>query len=69
VHKARHDQIAVHQEELTNSMIADPAAKLCRYFGTYSEADCLPLRGSFIIDPDEKAKSRYQIPHDGLFAT
>jgi alkyl hydroperoxide reductase subunit AhpC len=50
-------------------MIADPAAKLCRYFGTYSEADCLPLRGSFIIDPDEKAKSRYEIPYDGLFAT
>jgi NADH-dependent peroxiredoxin subunit C len=47
VHKAWHDQSpAIHK--IKYPMIADPAAKLCRYFGTYMEDAGLSLRGSFI---------------------
>jgi peroxiredoxin len=33
-------------------MLADPTAKLARYFGVYIEEEGLALRGTFIIDPD-----------------
>jgi NADH-dependent peroxiredoxin subunit C len=51
VHKDWHDQSpAIHK--ITYPMVADPAAKLCRYFGTYMEDVGLSLHGSFIINPD-----------------
>jgi NADH-dependent peroxiredoxin subunit C len=51
VHKAWHDQSpAIHK--IKYPMVADPAAKLCRYFGTYMDDVGLSLRGSFIIDPN-----------------
>ena len=33
-------------------MLADPAGKLSRAFGTYMEEAGLSLRGSFLVDPD-----------------
>jgi NADH-dependent peroxiredoxin subunit C len=56
VHKAWHDQ-SPSIKKISYPMIADPAGKLCRYFGTYNEADGLSLRGSFIIDPDGVLKA------------
>ena len=50
-HKAWHDQ-SPSIKKIRYPMVADPTGKLCRYFGTYNEADGLSLRGSFIIDPD-----------------
>jgi NADH-dependent peroxiredoxin subunit C len=56
-HKAWHDQSpAIHK--IGYPMVADPAAKLCRYFGTYLEGVGLSLRGSFIIDPDGVLKAQ-----------
>jgi peroxiredoxin len=56
-HKAWHDQSpAIHK--IKYPMVADPAAKLCRYFGTYLEGVGLSLRGSFIIDPDGVLKAQ-----------
>ena len=51
VHKAWHDQ-SPSIKKIQYPMIADPTAKLCRYFGTYVEESGVSLRGSFIIDPD-----------------
>jgi peroxiredoxin (alkyl hydroperoxide reductase subunit C) len=56
VHKAWHDQ-SPSIKKIRYPMIADPTGKLCRYFGTYNEADGLSLRGSFIIDPDGVLKA------------
>ncbi len=56
VHKAWHDQSeAVKKVEFP--MLADPAGKISRAFGTYIEDKGESLRGSFIIDPDQKLKS------------
>jgi peroxiredoxin (alkyl hydroperoxide reductase subunit C) len=38
-------------------MVADPAGKLCREFGTYIEDLGLSWRGTFIIDPDGVLKA------------
>lgn len=38
-------------------MVADPAGKLCKEFGTYIEDEGLSLRGTFIIDPDGFVKA------------
>jgi peroxiredoxin (alkyl hydroperoxide reductase subunit C) len=38
-------------------MLADPAGKLCRQFGTYIDGEGLSLRGTFIIDPDGVLKT------------
>ena len=35
-------------------MIADPAAKMCKAFGTYIEDEGLSLRSTFIINPEGK---------------
>jgi NADH-dependent peroxiredoxin subunit C len=43
-------------------MLADPAGKLCRAFGTYDEDEGVSLRGSFIIDANGILKS-YEL-HD-----
>jgi alkyl hydroperoxide reductase subunit AhpC len=51
VHKAWHDQ-SPSIKKIQYPMIADPTAKLCRYFGTYMEEVGTSLRASFIIDPD-----------------
>ena len=56
VHKAWHDQSAA-VSKIRYPMIADPAAKMCRYFGTYSDDIGTSLRGTFIIDPDRILKS------------
>ncbi len=51
VHKAWHDN-STAIKEIQYPMLADPAGKLCRLFGTYIEEEGLSLRGTFIIDPD-----------------
>lgn len=51
VHKAWHDQ-STAIKKISYPMGADPAGKICRYFGTYMEDEGLSLRGSFIVDPD-----------------
>jgi NADH-dependent peroxiredoxin subunit C len=56
VHKAWHDQSPAIAK-IKYPMVADPAAKLCRYFGTYLEDIGLSLRGSFIIDPNRVLKA------------
>lgn len=53
VHKAWHDNSAAIAK-IKYPMLADPAGKLCRQFGTYIEEEGLSLRGSFIIDPEGK---------------
>lgn len=53
-HKAWHDNSPAIGK-VNFPMLADPAGKLCRYFGTYIEEGGdtgLSLRGTFIIDPD-----------------
>ncbi len=56
VHKAWHDQSAAIKK-VRYPMLADPAGKICRLFGTYIENDGLSLRGSFIVDPDRVLKA------------
>jgi len=53
VHKAWHD-ISPSIKKIKFPMVADPAGKLCREFGTYIENEGVSLRGTFIIDPDGK---------------
>lgn len=61
VHKAWHDH-SDSIKKITFPMAADPTGALCKFFGTYIEAEGLSLRGSFIIDPDGVIKA-YEI-HD-----
>src|SRR3989338_6117921 len=61
VHKAWHDS-SPSIKKINFPMAADPAGKLARAFGTYIEDVGLSLRGSFIIDQDQKLKA-YEI-HD-----
>jgi peroxiredoxin (alkyl hydroperoxide reductase subunit C) len=51
VHKAWHDQSPAIKT-ICFPMVADPAGKLCREFGTYDEETGLSLRASFLVDPD-----------------
>jgi peroxiredoxin (alkyl hydroperoxide reductase subunit C) len=51
VHKAWHDQSPAIKK-IRYPMVADPAAKLCRYFGTYIEENGISLRATYIVDPD-----------------
>lgn len=60
-HKAWHDTSPAIKK-IKFPMVADPAGKLCRQFGTYLEEVGLSLRGSFIIDPDGVLKA-YEL-HD-----
>jgi len=53
VHKAWHDNSNAIKK-IKFPMIADPAAKLCKAFGTYIEDEGLSLRATFIIDPESK---------------
>ncbi len=52
VHKAWHDTSKAISK-IRFPMVADPAAKLCRAFGTYIEEEGVS-RATFIIDPDGK---------------
>ena len=54
-HKAWHDKSEVIKN-IKFPMLADPTGKLCNLFGTYIEQEGLSLRGTFIIDPDQKLK-------------
>ena len=56
VHKAWHDASPAIQK-IKFPMVADPAGRLCREFGTYMEEVGLSLRGSFIVDPDGVLKA------------
>ena len=56
VHKAWHDHSPAIKK-IQYPMVADPAAKLCRYFDTYLDDEGISLRGSFIIDPDGVIKA------------
>ena len=56
VHKAWFD----HSEAISKvkyPMAADPTGKTCREFGTYTEAEGLSIRATYIIDPDQKVVS------------
>ncbi len=55
-HKAWHDTSPAISK-ITFPMLADPAAKLSREFGTYIEDEGLSLRGTFIVDPDGIVKA------------
>jgi NADH-dependent peroxiredoxin subunit C len=56
VHKAWHDHSPAIKK-IQYPMVADPAAKLCRYFDTYLDDEGISLLGSFIIDPDGVIKA------------
>ena len=56
VHKAWHDA-SPSIKKIKFPMAADPAGKLSRAFGTYIEDVGLSLRGSFIVDPEQKLKA------------
>ena len=56
VHKAWHD-VSPAIKKIKYPMLADPAGKLCRLFGTYIEEQGLSLRASIIIDPDMVVKA------------
>ncbi|MBD3170550.1 MAG: redoxin domain-containing protein [candidate division Zixibacteria bacterium] len=56
VHKAWHD-VSPAIKKVDYPMLADPAGKLCRLFGTYIEDEGLSLRATFIFDPDGILKS------------
>ena len=53
VHKAWKDASEAIKK-IKYPMLADPAGKLCKDFGTYIEEEGVSLRGSFIIDPEGK---------------
>jgi len=56
VHKAWRDASpAIKKVEYP--MLADPAGKMCREFGTYIEDEGVSLRATFIIDPEGALKS------------
>ncbi len=61
VHKAWHDQSQAIAK-IKFPMIADPAGKLGRLFGTYIEDQGISWRGTFLIDPDGVLKA-YEV-HD-----
>ncbi len=51
VHKAWHDTSPAIKK-IRFPMVADPAGKLSRTFGTYLEDEGVSLRATFIVDPD-----------------
>ncbi|MDO8494974.1 MAG: redoxin domain-containing protein [bacterium] len=64
VHKAWHDQSPAIKK-VKFPMVADPTGRLCRALGTYLEHEGVSLRGSFVIDPDQKIKA-YEIHHNDI---
>lgn len=56
VHKAWHDNSpAIGKVKFP--MLADPTGELCELFGTYIQDEGLSLRGTFILDPDNKVRT------------
>ncbi len=55
-HKAWHDTSPAIGK-IKYPMLADPAGRMCREFGTYIEEEGQSLRGTFIIDPDGVLKT------------
>ena len=55
VHKAWYDSSDT-VKKIKFPMLADPAAKICRAYGTFIEDEGLSQRGTFIIDPDGVVK-------------
>jgi len=51
VHKAWHDASKTIAK-IQYPMVADPTGKISRNYGTYIESEGIPLRGTFIVDPD-----------------
>jgi len=64
VHKAWHDNSPAIKKILY-PMLADPAGRLCKAFGTYIEEEGVSLRASFIVDPDGYLKAMEM--HDNSF--
>lgn len=61
VHKAWHDTSDVIRT-IKFPMLADPAARVSKAYGTYIPEEGVALRGTFIIDPDGVLKA-YEV-HD-----
>lgn len=51
VHHAWHEASPTIKK-INYPMLADPTGTLSKYFGVYVEEEGLPLRGTFIVDPD-----------------
>ena len=51
VHKAWHD-VSKAINKIKFPMVADPAAKLCKAFGTYIEEEGVSTRATFIVNPE-----------------
>ncbi len=64
VHKAWHDASKAIAK-IQYPMLADPSGAMCRAFGTYIEEEGLSLRGSFIIDPDQKLMA-YELHNNSI---
>ncbi|ACS90768.1 Alkyl hydroperoxide reductase subunit c [Thermococcus sibiricus MM 739] len=58
VHKAWHDT-SPSIKKIKYPMLADPAGKISRLFGTYIEDEGVSWRATFIIDPDGKVVSMH----------
>lgn len=52
-HKAWHDSSKAINK-IKFPMLADPTGTVCKKFGTYIKEEGLSLRGTFIVDPDQK---------------
>jgi len=56
VHKAWHD-ISEAIGKIDFPMVADPAARICREFGTFIEEEGVSIRATFIINPEGMVKA------------
>ena len=56
VHKAWHDDSETIKK-IKFPMLADPACRVCRAYGTLIEDEGLSLRATFLIDPEGKVKA------------
>ena len=56
VHKAWHD-VSEAIGKIRFPMVADPAARICREFGTYMEDEGVSIRATFIINPEGIVKA------------
>jgi len=64
VHKAWRDSSPTIKK-VQYPMLADPAGKMCRAFGTYMDEQGLSVRASFIVDPDGRLRS-FEMHDDGI---
>ncbi len=67
-HKAWHDTSPAISS-IRYPMVADPAAKLCKEFGTYIEDEGLSLKGTFIKDEGLSLRGTFIIDPDGIVKT